>query len=102
MDINKEPIYTITTVRSPSLNSRCVGFFHELETAIKAVEDNDLDISEEGYYHYAVIEKVGPGFYNLSNIDVEEHEIWFRWRNGGYDNCFKPDQFKRTVCFGIG
>ena len=98
-DINLNPIYTITTIRGPlSRNTRCVGFYHELETAIEAVKDNAMDINEAGYYHYAVVEKVNIGIYNF---EMEEH--WFRWHpEKGYQPCEKPENFKRIVAFGIG
>ena len=105
MEAKTDPIYTITTIRSPSFGqTRCIGFFHELEIAIEAVEDNAMDMNECGYYHYALIEKVGPGFYNLAYIGAEDHEIWFSWHNDQhkYIRCEKPDHYKRTVCFGIG
>lgn len=104
MKIQKDPIYTISTIRSPGFSHiRCIGFFHELDVAIKAVENNDMDMNEDGYYHYALIEKVGPGFYNLAYLTIEDHEIWFKWHNiRGYQRCEKPDHYKRTVCFGIG
>jgi len=97
--INKNPIYTITTLRGSLYDrNRCVGFYHELETAIKAVEDNEMDINEMGYYHYAVVEKVNIGIYNF---EMEEH--WFKWwPEKGYVPIDKPDNFKRIVSFGMG
>jgi len=103
MGLNCEPIYTITTLRGTIHNGiRCVGFTHELETAIEMVEDNAMDINENGYYHFAVIEKVLPGIYN-----IELDHIWFKWRKDkeggpGYVRIDKPDQFKRICGFGIG
>ena len=98
--MNKNGIYTITTLR-PSLfqDHRCVGFFHEQENAIKAVEHNDGDIYEGGYYPYVVIEKSLPGIYHFEIAD-----IWFRWNRElkCYKSCEKPDNYKRTVCFGVG
>ena len=94
-----KPIFTVTTLRGALHGgTRCVGFFHEVETAIQAVEENHCDMCEEGYYHYAVVEQVSPGIYHFDGV-----EYWFRWhRTKGYQKCDKPENFKRVVCFGIG
>jgi len=96
---NKNCIYTVTTLRG-ALHSgtRCVGFYHDVRDAQKAVEENAMDINECGYYHFAVIEKVNPGVYNFG-MDA----WWYKWHNTeGYKPCDKPERFKRVVCFGIG
>ena len=99
MSKNENPIYTITTIRgSLEGGQRCVGFYHEVENAIRAVEDNAMDINELGYYHYAVVEKVNIGIYNF-----EMEEIWFKWHPAkGYLKIDKPENFKRIVAFGMG
>ena len=97
--LNRKPIYTITTLRG-SLHGgrRCVGFYHELESAITSVEENDMDINEAGYYHYAVIEKVNIGMYNFAM-----EELWFKWHpEKGYQVVAKPKNFKSTIAFGMG
>jgi len=99
-EINTEPIYTITTLRGTIHDGiRCVGYTHELQTAIDMVEDNAMDINECGYYHFAVIEKVLPGFYN-----IDTDHVWFKWNHEkGYQRLTeKPEQFKRVCGFGIG
>lgn len=98
--MNKNPIYTITTMRGSLYGgTRCVGFFHSKEDAIEAVENNSMDINEDGYYHYCVIEATQPGIYNFL-----QDETWFRWHNTkGYQKLTtKPEKFRRVVCFGIG
>lgn len=100
-ELNREPIYTVTTLRGTIHDGiRCVGFTHELQTAIDMVEDNAMDINECRYYHFAVIEKVLPGFYG-----IELDHVWFKWDNvkKGYQRLTeKPEQFKRICGFGIG
>ena len=58
--------YFVTAIRHGS--HRCWGYFGDLETAKKAVLENWTDLHEEGYYDYLVIEKVGSGIYNFSNL----------------------------------
>jgi hypothetical protein len=92
-------IYTVTTLRGSLYGgTRCVGFYHDVENAKHAVEENACDINECGYYHFAVIEKVTPGIYNF-----ELDTLWYRWDSTkGYQPCEKPERFKRVICFGIG
>jgi len=99
--MNKLPIYTITTIRGTVHDGiRTVGFAHDLEDAIRWVEENAMDINECNYYWYVVIEKVNPGIYNF-----ELEQVWFRWNKP--EQCYKrvtetPDQFKRIAGWGIG
>jgi hypothetical protein len=95
-------IFTVTTMRaSLASKPRCVGYFYTLEEAQKAVKENDLDIGEEGYYTFCVIEEKLPGVYNFNNLN----EWWYRWsgsKRSTYFECEKPESFKRTVCFSMG
>ena len=97
--MNNNAIYTVTTLRGALYGRpRCVGFYHEIEKAKDTIKNNVLDINEAGHYHYAVIEKVSPGIYHFDG-----EEIWFKWHHiKGYQQCDKPDNFKRVVCFSIG
>jgi hypothetical protein len=95
-------IYTITTVRLKEENwrTRCVGYYNKKSDAIKAVENNDCDIYECGYYPFAVIETVGQGIY-----DINREEIWFEWNKAKSQYeilANKPEMFKQTCCYGIG
>lgn len=101
MDINLAPIYAVTTVRhSLMAGKRSVGFFHEFKTAEDHLRSNAYDINECGYYPYAVIEEVKPGFYTFPR---KEH--WFRW---DADNehfvplIDKPERFKRQCGWSLG
>ena len=99
--MNKNPIYTVTTLRGSLYGgTRCVGFYHDLQTAIDAVEENACDINECEYYPFCVIEKTSPGIYSLDDLVG----IWFRWhRKHGYQRIDKkPDNFKCVIGFGIG
>lgn len=96
------PIYTITTVRAAlAAGSRSVGYFYDLQTAKEAVEENDLDICECGYYKYAVIEEVYQGLYTYT---FERKEHWYVWNNEKeqYVPCEKPERFKNTYGWSLG
>lgn len=93
-------IYTVTTQR-PALYAghRCVGYYEDLKDAEECVINNDCDISEEGYYRYAIIEEIEPGLYTFPR-----KEFWYRWdgRDKKYHPCEKPKQFKNTAGWGMG
>jgi len=98
--MNETPIYTITTVRAAlGAGSRTVGFAHKLPDAIKWVEENALNINEEGYYPYAVIEPIKQGIYNFDHI-----EYWYKFNRekDSYEQCPKPERFKNVVSWGMG
>jgi len=98
--IKAKPIYTVTTVRGAlAAGSRAVGFYYTFEEANECIENNDLDINEAGYYHFAVIEKVIPGLYTYPR-----DEFWYRWDNGKeqYIACEKPERFKQVCGWSLG
>jgi hypothetical protein len=92
-------IYTITTIREDNLRRRTPGYFRTFDDARYTVVHNDCDISEDGYYKYAVIEKVCDGLYT-----VPRDEWWFVWspEKEQYMLTEKPEKFKRVCAFGIG
>ena len=99
--LNTAPIFSVTTIRNALLagGHRAVGFFHEFEVAEKCLVENDMDINECGYYPFAVIEEVMPGFYT-----VPRKEMWYQWNRdqGIYEPCEKPERFKQTVAWSLG
>lgn len=98
--MNDQVIYTITTVRHAlQAGSRAVGFYYDQEVAIDNLVNNVMDIYEEGYYPYAVIECLTQGVYVYPR-----EELWFRWNrdNGKYEPCEKPERFKQTVGWSLG
>ena len=79
-------IWTITMLRNIEIMSldlskqnRSVGFYFDKEDAIEAIENNELDINESGYYPYAVLERVRRGCY-CDSLEI----IWYKWKNGKY------------------
>ena len=95
------PIYTVTTLRGAlAAGNRAIGYFETFKEAEEVVINNELDICEEGYYHYAVIEEVHPGIYT-----VPRTEIWYKWNRekGQYENIIeKPDRFKQICGWSLG
>lgn len=71
--------------------------------AKRALLDNASVISEEirgvPYYPYALVEKVPSGIYP----DCSEDRVWFyRWENGTYVPCERPERFNGVIGFTIG
>lgn len=98
--MNETPIYTVTTIRHAlAAGNRAVGFFHDFEHAEEALTQNIMDINECGYYPFAVIEAVPPGFYTYPR-----EELWYKWNrdSGVYEPCEKPERFKQVVGWSLG
>ena len=64
---------------------RVVGFFEDLETAKKAVEENWGDLYEDGYYKYAIIEEREDGLYSHC-----ENPLFYKWEGTVKDGRYKP------------
>ncbi len=94
-------IFTVTTLRHiGSSQTRCVGYFFDIEDAKAEVMNNSMDINEDGYYPFCVIEEVGEGIYFFPR-----HEVWFKWNHetGEYNEIpKKPERYNQICCFGIG
>lgn len=75
-------------------NSRCWGYFFDLEEAKKTVSINDLDIAEDNYYNYALIEKVLEGICPIFK-GLEEIQ-WYKYDPSvnQYKECEKPEWSK--------
>ena len=82
-------IYTITTTGDNG--TRCVGYFKDLDMAIRCVEDNAYDIAECGYYKYAIIEQAREGIYQY---DLEPLFFEFDRNNNIYKRIETPKKFK--------
>ena len=88
--------------------SRCWGFFSDLETAMQSVRDNITDMNEAGYYDYVVIEPKKQG---LCYAESSCSNRWFRAKykdgeNGektcvGYVDCEEPEWAKQIVGWTI-
>lgn len=78
--------------------SRCFGYCNTALDAIRAVLNNYADIHEELYTH-AVIEKIGPGFHPMP-----EMEIWFKWDEDKekWTLSSKPSWSEHIINWAIG
>ena len=118
----KKVIYTITSLSITKIKrgnieldamepnrNRLVGYYFDLETAQKCVENDWGAFDEAGYYNTIVIEKVYPGLYNIGAFDEKDahiqYEWWYRHERKPHSKwvaCEKPN-FGVSVCnFGIG
>jgi hypothetical protein len=101
-------IYVVTTMFISKKNEnnkkwfkkreRTPGWFPSFKRAEIAVLNNYGDIHEEEY-NYAVIEKMGPGFYNFG---LKDH--WYKWNEKieRYEKTQCPECCKCTCGWGIG
>ena len=86
------PNYFITVMRSDDSEgerARRCGFFHNRETAFRAVRENWGDV-HRGDYDVALIERITPGI-----IAWSLERAWFRWDNnsGKYCEAEAPEAF---------
>ncbi len=83
-------------------DKRIVGYFLDLETAKRCIEENWGDLYENGYYKYAVIEDVEPGLYG----SIHSKPIFYKWvgdeDTGGFKRSRRPKSLKHTWGFTIG
>ena len=89
-------------------DSRCWGFFYDLETAMEAIRNNVTDLNEAGYYAYAVIEPKKQG---LCYVEPSCSNRWFKAKYGtdkngnkictGYVDCEEPGWAKQIVGWTI-
>ena len=81
---------------------RVVGYYLNLETAKRCIEENWADLYEDGFYKYAVIEEVGPGLYQT----MHSHPIVYKWSGdsgtGGNKQIDRPKEFKNIRGYTIG
>jgi len=93
-------MYFITTITNLSDNSdsRCIGYFSEQESAIKAIENNRGDFWET-IYNYAVIENIPEGIYKF---DAEP--LWFQYDRDTeeYKPIDRPEETLHMCGFAIG
>ena len=93
-------MYFITTIDATGKDTRCVGYYADLDKAIKAVEYNTFDIYEEGLYPYAVIENIPEGIYHY-----DQNPIWFKFNTTtrNYEKSERPLIIEKYfVGFSIG
>jgi hypothetical protein len=74
----------------------CLGWYNTLEKAQEHTLSNCMDLSEDGYYKYIVIEKVPEGVYPISKT-----VSWYKWTDK-YIKCRKPLWAKNIINWSIG
>lgn len=87
-------IYLITVISNKG--KRCVGWFKTWDEAKEVVEENQQDIWN-GFYEYAVIEKIPEGLFKLP---ASEH--WYSWYEGKYVETGKPKKFMGMTNYSVG
>lgn len=87
--LKKHPYYKTT-------NCRCFGYFKLLTDAINAVEKN-MGSMQECLYTYLVIEEMEQGVHPISTL-----ELWYKWEDGKWVSCERPEEFLGTINFSIG
>lgn len=97
------PIYVIPALRLAPYASRNIGWYPSEDGAKRALLDNAGVISEEvrgvPYYDYALVEEVPADVYP----DCSEDRVWFyKWENGTYVPCERPERFNGVVGFTMG
>ena len=92
-------MYFITAVKD-DYDNRCVGYFKSLEKATRVLEGNYSDISESGYYPFAVIENVKEGIYQY-----DFRPLWFKYNKkiNRFEPSDRPSNIANNIIgFGIG
>lgn len=99
--MNKD-VFFVVTIRNKNSDkyigdSRCWGYFFDLEEAKKTISVNDLDIAEYNHYNYALIEKVPEGICPVFK-GLEEVQ-WYKYDPSvnEYKECEKPE-WSRSYC----
>lgn len=75
---------------------RTFGYYHTLDEAFKAVEENRCNM-QECLYNYLVVEGISEGIHPLV-----EKEHWYEWIDNKWMPCNKPEFLKSTVNFALG
>lgn len=89
-------VYFVTGIRNKESSKligtiRCWGYFFDLELAKEDVKNNTLDIAEDNYYNYLVIEKIPSGicpiFKGIEEVQWYKHDP----SDNKYKECEKPE-----------
>jgi hypothetical protein len=105
----KTMVYTVTTLDLRGSDNilgyqKTPAIFTILDDAIFAVQNNLNDLSDEGNYQYAVIEKNWLNEVRPLINDDNNNKMWFRYNSilDEFEMCAEPKQFARVNGFGIG
>ena len=82
---NKEMIYGDIPSGWPDTGSRAhMGFYYELDTAIRAMNENWCDI-HEGIYYAGFVLCQFPGLYNVVSTEQRIYFIWDKEKEGFFE-----------------
>ena len=103
--MKKTNIFFVTTIRVHKKNNiflnenRCIGFYPKLKDAREVIKEHSECLAESGYYKYAVIEKIGFGWY-----PTPELEEWYKFtdKDKKAKEIKKPKEFKGFINWSIG
>lgn len=110
----KKVIYTITSmyVKQPEkpdwptdYKDRIVGFYFDLKTAKKCVDEDWAGFSEGGYYNFIVIERLTQGIYPFVQNALESNYTWWYKHDDNLKKwlpCQIPKCFHNVCGFSIG
>ena len=76
--------------------ANCLGWFNSKEDATKAIDINDGDIYENGWYDYVMMEEFPIGIFPNA-----KSEVWFYWSADKWECCDRPEKIN-SVNFGMG
>jgi hypothetical protein len=109
MKRKRKVIFTITSLYLDEDEgvecSSTIGWYPNLKTAQKCVEEDWPDIDEAGYYNYVVIERVVEGLYNMSGMLLDRQTEWwysFDYKQEKWIACEKPQWSVGTINWGLG
>lgn len=74
-----------------------VGWYSTIEKAKKCVEENKCNLSDDGFYKYAVIEGYAEGLYPFS-----VNPLWYRWNKDHFEPMEYPDNLSHISNFILG
>jgi hypothetical protein len=105
---DEKKIFTMTVVSGDPnerdvekrLRSRCWGYYFDQKEAEEAIEGNETDMSECGYYRYAVLTELGEGPCAIGD-ELQWYEFRWKWTEGeswpellSVDKIDRPAQYE--------
>lgn len=85
-----EKLYIVKTFhknKDDNIISSSDAIFMDLISAIQAVNENECDLSENGYNQYVMIGEIETGMY-----PIVDEILWFIWNREDkyYGSCLRP------------
>lgn len=112
---SEKSIFTVTVVRGtqdppnkPFGRKRCWCWYASFVDAQQSIVANDLDMFEDGYYDYAVIEEVLEGMGSRVKVlswyhaDYMNDESRKQNSNPIVKHIATPEWAKGVICWGLG